>query len=347
MNAVLIFSLLIKVAVLQQIPDADDQLHIYALPVGQGDCTVIQCPKAYAHDKKGLVTIIDAGASNSKGIDAQGIINFLAGTRINFAVLTHSHKDHLKYMNDVLKSYNQKVNVYHPCDWSSYGVSDDYAVSKEVPRCIGIPDCKKHVSELALCPNVDIKLSFVASAVGGCNNNKANNEDSLISKITYGTVSTLITGDFELGDSVMEAFLGTAGPDLSSQIYRLSHHGSLGANPVPFLDAVGASFVFSSSGFRYGHPRCEVYNYYHNKLPDDVAEHPYTCFRQLSGNQYAAENGNIRKAIYVTSLYRKGPGDNWIKSYYIVKFDIGKDGKIGVEFTYIGDDVQNYYYYMY
>ena len=55
MNAIIILSLLLKVAV--SIPDADNQLHIYALPVGQGDCTVIQCPKANGGPTKGVVTI--------------------------------------------------------------------------------------------------------------------------------------------------------------------------------------------------------------------------------------------------------------------------------------------------
>ena len=44
-----------------ELPPADDNLNIYALPVGQGDCTVIQCPKTSTVNGKGVVTIIDAG----------------------------------------------------------------------------------------------------------------------------------------------------------------------------------------------------------------------------------------------------------------------------------------------
>uniref|UniRef100_A0A1X7UY03 Metallo-beta-lactamase domain-containing protein n=1 Tax=Amphimedon queenslandica TaxID=400682 RepID=A0A1X7UY03_AMPQE len=336
MNAILFLFLLFKVACAKlEIPDADDKLHIYALPVGQGDSTVIQCPKANLQDTKGLVTIIDAGGSSS-GINAEGITEFLDGTKLNFAVITHSHADHLKYMNAILESYKQKVAVYHPCSWSYYSksISKDYADPKEVPKCDSIAGCNL---ELNLCPssNVAVKLSFVASAYGGCNN-EAGNGDSLISKITYDAVSILITGDFELEEGPMKNFLGTAGPDLSSHIYRLSHHGSLKANPQLFLEAVGASYVFSSSGFRYGHPRYEVFEYYYkNKLPDNVAKHPYTFFTHKGNQDYTSYTWNIEKAIYVTSIC---DADDDTKLYYLVKFNIDKGFKIGVEFKHLGND---------
>ena len=100
-----------------------------------------------------------------------------------------------------------------------------------------------------------VSLSFVASAVGGC---AGYPKSDSISKITYAGQSTLITGDFELNTNAMKAFLQKAGPDLKSQIYRLSHHGALHANPKNFLSSIQAEYVFSSSGYRYGHPRCEI-----------------------------------------------------------------------------------------
>ena len=336
MNAIIILSLLLKVAV--SIPDADDQLHIYALPVGQGDCTVIQCPKAKGGPTKGVVTIIDAGASNSRGIDGQGIVDFLTGTELNFAVITHSHRDHFSYMNTILNYYKKKVPVYHSCPWSRYKnhVKSGYAVPTEIGSCSSIDDCENRNLPIAsLCTNVDAKLSFVASAVGECKGNP--NQDSIISKITYAGRSTLITGDFELPPNDMTAFLNTAGPDLRSQIYRLSHHGAYNANPANFLNAIQARYVFSSSGYRYGHPRCEIYDYYDNRLPNNVPAHPYTCYNLVSG-KYVRVDRITRKPIYVTSLYReKSPGE-WIRSYYTVEFNITSCGHVVVKFTHIGDE---------
>ena len=317
---------------LSQIPDADDDLHIYALPVGQGDCTVIQCPKD-SKGGKGLISIIDAGASNRRGMGPEEVANFLHGTRLNLVVLTHSDKDHHAYIDFILGGYKTKVNVYHSCCWGSYNVKSLYANPLEVYECGSIKECGV---TLSLCPNAVVSLSVVASAFGGCKGNRAKNEDSIISKITYAGVSTLISGDFEGNVGFMRDFLAKGGADISSDIYRLCHHGAFNgkANTAEFLNAVGAKYVFSSSGYRYKHPRCEVYNYYNNILKDNVvAVHPYTCFFK-NGNAY---NVNTSKAIYVTSLIRNKNG-KWVKSFYVIKFDITSKGQISAQAAYIGDE---------
>jgi hypothetical protein len=43
---------------LVQLPEPDGMLHVYALPVGQGDSHVFQCPS-------GALSIIDLGTSDS------------------------------------------------------------------------------------------------------------------------------------------------------------------------------------------------------------------------------------------------------------------------------------------
>ena len=357
MNAIIILSLLLKVAV--SIPDADNQLHIYALPVGQGDCTVIQCPRGNGDPVKGTVSIIDAGSSTGNvGIDGQGIVDYLAGTQIRYVFLTHADLDHLNYMDDILYYYGQqlpygkkRVHVFHPCSWDKYScyISSWYAVPHEVPRCFNIDNCHRSFPILNLCPNYQsninagnsVKLSVVASAFKWCVGNKAHNEDSLIVKITYGQTSTLITGDFELTPNDMALFLQTAGSDLRSTIYKLSHHGAYNgeANQKQFLDVVGASYVFSSSGYKYGHPRCEIAKYYDAILPNNVANHDYTCFDRIGNRQYQPFIKNIKKPIYVTSaLIRKNKV--WTESSnMVVKFNIdGNINNIKVEISPLGND---------
>uniref|UniRef100_A0A1X7T0R2 Metallo-beta-lactamase domain-containing protein n=1 Tax=Amphimedon queenslandica TaxID=400682 RepID=A0A1X7T0R2_AMPQE len=346
-NSIIILSLLLKVAV--SIPDADDDLHIYALPVGQGDCTVIQCPRGQGDPVKGTVSIIDAGSSTETlGMNGNDILNFLKDTRLNLVVLTHADADHLKYMNGILNYYKMDVSVYHSCEWNHHytkHISSKYAKHQRIPYCTSIEHCSWMLN---LCPNYQpyvgmansVTLSFVASAVGGCAGNRANNEDSLIAKITYGQTSTLITGDFELSRHCMRLFLQLAGPDLQSDIYRLSHHGSFNgkANLPEFLDAVGASYVFSSSGFRYHHPRCEIYNYYQTKLPTDtVAEHPYTCFYKHEIGDFTEDNPSTTKAIYVTHVYTKGKNFlEWYMLYFLLRFDIDRYGGVRVDLDHLG-----------
>ena len=229
--------------------------------------------------------------------------------------------------------------------------------SQQVRYCNGIKGCAK---KLNLCPNYQpnpdaansVTLSIVASANKRCVHvgDKANNEDSIISKITYAGKSTLITGDFELGKNPMKDFLKIAGHDLSSHIFRLSHHGSFnddkGANQYEFLKAVGADYVFSSSGFKHGHPRCQIYDYYAGKiygyydaeLPDNaVALHPYTCFNSDNKDDY--EIFNTKKPIYVTSVYVKWLLGLSSKEYHvIVKFNITKTGHINAETVKVQGD---------
>ena len=317
---------------LSHIPDADDNVHVYALPVGQGDCTVIQCPKD-SKGGKGLISIIDAGASNRRGMGPEEVANFLHGTHLNLVVLTHSHKDHHAYVDFILEGYKTKVDVYHSCSWGSYNVKSLYANPKEIKKCGSIKECGV---TLKLCPNAAVTLSVVASALGDCKGNRAKNEDSIISKITYAGVSTLISGDFEGGQDFMKDFLAKGGADIRSDIYRLCHHGAFNgnANTAEFLNAVGAKYVFSSSGYRYNHPRCEVYNYYNNILKDNVvAVHPYTCFDKDGIPKIITTT----KAIYVTSVIRK-VGRVEIKSYYVIKFDINSQGVITAQAHHVGDE---------
>uniref|UniRef100_A0A1X7TNQ0 Metallo-beta-lactamase domain-containing protein n=1 Tax=Amphimedon queenslandica TaxID=400682 RepID=A0A1X7TNQ0_AMPQE len=359
MSLIDILSLLFKVAVsIPPIPDADDQLHIYALPVGQGDCTVIQCPFGYGDPVKGTVTIIDAGSSKFLGMKNSDIVDFLAGTELHLVVLTHSDKDHINYMNHILNSYAKKVPVYHSCEWATYtkNISSNNADPRQVPYCYSIKDCAK---KLNLCPNYQpdpnaansVTLSIVASAYKQCVHagDEANNEDSIISKVTYVGKSTLITGDFELPKDHMRLFLDLAGPDLKSDIYKVSHHGAYTytnnkANRPEFLDAIGASYVFSSSGFKYpyNHPRCQIYDYYDAKFSDNaVAKHPYTCYNSKYEDDYKIIN--TRKPIYVTSVYLKtwlhvfGFNSEVYMYHMIVKFDITITGRINVETMEVRD----------
>ena len=297
---------------------------------------MIQCPRAKdgSDPPKGTVTIIDAGSSTDKyGFKSGDIRTYLAGVNLHLVVLTHADADHLNYMGAILRLADKNVDVYHPCKWNNYykkHIKSNNVIPHEVRPCIGIKKCTQlNQLLLNLCPKSDVvKLAFVASAFKGCKKGKAHNEDSLIAKITYFGKTVLIAGDFELsGKTIMKQFLGKVGIDLQSDIYRLSHHGSYNnkANRPEFLKAVGASYVFSSSGFRYHHPRCEIYDYYYmgSGELEDADSHRYTCYRRLSNGKYKLENKNCKMAMYVTSIKRK-MNNQWVKSFCVIKFDLEK-----------------------
>ena len=76
------------------IPAPDGLLHIYSLPVGQGDARVIQCPS-------GTLTVVDTGTND--GV-AQGFWHitelkaYFQGSYnlIRNIILSHDHQDHYR-----------------------------------------------------------------------------------------------------------------------------------------------------------------------------------------------------------------------------------------------------------
>ena len=93
--------------------------------------------------------------------------------------------------------------------------------------------------------------------------------------------------------------------------------------------------MFSSSGFLYGHPRCELYDYYINGEGRGLAvvqEHTYTCQNVIPHNgrrrrrrrgNYQREQHQPTRAIYVTTV------DNGINELnYVIQFKINNRGRI-------------------
>jgi competence protein ComEC len=83
------------------------------------------------------------------------------------------------------------------------------------------------------------------------------NDNSVVTRLTYGDVSLLLTGDIEA--EVEEALVG-AGSIRESTLLKLAHHGSCGSSTPAFLDAVNPEVAVISVGAdnRFGHPCDEV-----------------------------------------------------------------------------------------
>jgi competence protein ComEC len=80
----------------------------------------------------------------------------------------------------------------------------------------------------------------------------AENDASLVMKVTVGGVRLLLTGDVE--PKGQQAILAT-GADLRADVLKLPHHGSSRQDPA-FLAATGARVAIASAGLdnSYGHP---------------------------------------------------------------------------------------------
>ena len=194
---------------LRTLPRANDNLNIYALPVGQGDCTVIQCPRPNG-DGRSVITIIDAGSNRKKiGFNRVEVVNFLRlrerganRVRIEYIFLTHPDEDHINYIDAILDAYNESVSVYHSCDWTKYTerirgrITSGHADPIKVPSCCG-QNCNQNQHSRTLCMKSGVRLKVIGSEYTGQNCETNKNGDSIVSTIEYQGVKTLIAGDFE------------------------------------------------------------------------------------------------------------------------------------------------------
>lgn len=84
-------------------------------------------------------------------------------------------------------------------------------------------------------------------------NGENDNENSTVVRITYGSVSCIITGDAEEREEMQ---LVSSGTNIKSDVYIAGHHGSSSSSSEAFLDAVSPDCVLISVGEdnSYGHP---------------------------------------------------------------------------------------------
>jgi beta-lactamase superfamily II metal-dependent hydrolase len=107
---------------------------------------------------------------------------------------------------------------------------------------------------LVLDSEKQITLDILAPDYGGTGI-KETNEASIIARLTYGTVSVLLTGDAPMS---VEQYLVDeyGGNGLSADILKLGHHGSKTSSSSLFLRAAAPQFAVVSAGKdnSYGHP---------------------------------------------------------------------------------------------
>jgi beta-lactamase superfamily II metal-dependent hydrolase len=299
------------------LPPANGDLNIYALPIGQGDCTVIQCPTIYG----GEISIIDFGSSRSTGWSRAQAVAYLAGQTIDKVILTHPDKDHINILEDLLQPLPAYPPIIHSCPWTKYAkyfrkLHSHLLAHYQLHRCCS---CGK----LSIC-NGRVDLNFKASGLNNCPRGGSNG-DSIVTQIQYAGREVLISGDFEGNRGFITNFLNCAG-SIKSDVYKLSHHGAGNgrANTVPYLNAVKPKMAFVSAGFHstYKHPRCTVIDYLkiHSLTTTGIPMHAYSCYH--SGVRTPVTL-TTNKAIYTTGVM----SGRYVKNY-VIRFAIDSYGTI-------------------
>lgn len=235
---------------------------VWFFDVGQGDAALVQLPD-------GLQIVVDGGPGGAV-LEKLGRVMPFHDREIDWAVLSHTDRDHLAGLLAVLKNY-QVNNIL----WS--GESDGDAEDDEWERLIAQEGANIKIAvageKLVLGQNPPVILEVLAPAASDMIAGKDQNELSTIIKFTYGARSFLFSGDAK---SEADGFVDVA-QVAPADVLKVSHHGSKYSTTAGFLAKVlpAAAVISAGAGNPYGHPHSEVLdlleNYDINTLRTDSA----------------------------------------------------------------------------
>ncbi len=259
----------------------DGLLHVDVLDVGQGDAILITSPG-------GGRTLIDGGPDPRAAIEQVDDLLPLGKLRIDLAVLTHPHADHMNGLLELARRGRLDRVIAPPPSPSSSpssstssspstGYADSWAA--ELESLGRAPVEVVRGMTVSLTDGVLIELlNPPAPALTGTSSDVNNN--GVAARVVYGEASALFMADLFVES---ELALLDAGLDLSADILKLGHHGSRTSTSPDLLNAVGpvAAVVSVAAESPFGHPSPEVMERVSEKIGPD---------RLFS----TAENGRVR-----------------------------------------------------
>lgn len=212
----------------------EKELQVHFIDVGQGDATLI------FQDEHAM--LIDGG-DNLYGWQVMDYLNYLGIDHLDYVIATHPDSDHIGGLDTVL----EKIS----CD--SVLMPD---VKKDIVTYESVVDVieNQQIERILPKPGEEYTLGTAVFTILAPNGSyDSANDNSIAIRLVHGGNSFLFTGDAE---SQSEADMLKSGRLLTSDVYKVAHHGSSGANSELFLLAV----ISCGENNDYGHPHSEVLN---------------------------------------------------------------------------------------
>lgn len=229
--------------VLTSSPPPEGTFTVQIVDVGQADCIFIY-DNTYA-------MLIDAG-NNADGPLLVDYLRSIGIDHLDYAVVSHCDEDHCGGMDDII--YNIPIsNIVLPL------YSSGTQTYKEVQLAA------ENSTANIISPQVgDIySLGSAQWVILSCDGQDAesSNASSIVIKMAYGDVKFLFPGDAVTANE--EAILAS-GYDISADILKAGHHGSLTSNSVEWLDRIDPEAIIISVGENneYNLPNPEILDRY-------------------------------------------------------------------------------------
>lgn len=213
-------------------------LEVYFIDVGQGDASLLCCDGQYM--------LIDGGPPESSDV----IFAFLREhdiAKLDYIVATHPDADHIGGLAAALEA-SEVGRAFCPVleyDNYSFQAFSDRLVRQQAKLEIPVLGMEFELGG-ALC-----------TVVGPTEESEKTNNNSIVIRVTFGNTSFLFTGDAE---GVEENSILKSGCVVTSDVLKVSHHGSEYATTDAWLEEVKPSIAVISCGMdnSYGFPTAPV-----------------------------------------------------------------------------------------
>jgi competence protein ComEC len=228
-----------------QSADAAKPAQIVFVDVGQGDGIVMKIG--------GKIIVSDAGEYEIKNVN--DTLNALEAKRIDVAILSHPHEDHVKNFIDLFATWDVKKAVLSR---SAYwrGTQTNKAVMAAI-TAEGLTPTYVHAGQQFTWGGASWRI--VNPPKGEFTGGSGEAADASVAYLLrVNGVEALFTGDIEKKVTVdVASRLPTL--DGRLEIFLVTHHGSKYASPKELLDVIRPSFSVLSTGPNgYGHPTPET-----------------------------------------------------------------------------------------
>ena len=232
------------VAKYPQVENAEGDVAVHFIDVGQGDCILI--------DTGETAVLIDSGEVGC----GEGVVEYLdsCGIRkLDYVIATHPHSDHIGGMPEVLAGLSVGQVVFAPLPDSKIPMSKVYEDMLDIIEEKDIPVYDAQPGE-----RLRIGQGTYLDIIAPLHNDYDNlNDFSVVTRLIHGSNTFLFTGDMERAS---ENDVLNSGAVVASNVLKVAHHGSTSSSTSAFLKAVSPQYAVISvgSGNSYGHPKDEV-----------------------------------------------------------------------------------------